>query len=143
MLGIFNSSVVKKIFVAYATIFYENPTLLNDLRSLCRHAFIVEQQLSRLGFLHVCRSIQKLEELNVGMDDLGEDVQALTQQCNGQEENGNGSISAPSDTSSSQGDVVVCSTPQKTGTGVGRGAPPVSQSPVRSPRSDSSPHFLH
>ncbi|TSY27767.1 WD repeat-containing protein 47 [Bagarius yarrelli] len=29
------------------------------------------------------RSIQKLEELNVGMDDLGEEVQALSLQCNG------------------------------------------------------------
>uniref|UniRef100_A0A673N089 WD repeat-containing protein 47-like n=1 Tax=Sinocyclocheilus rhinocerous TaxID=307959 RepID=A0A673N089_9TELE len=29
------------------------------------------------------RSIQRLEELNVGMDDLGEEVQALSQQCNG------------------------------------------------------------
>uniref|UniRef100_A0AAR2JRF3 CTLH domain-containing protein n=1 Tax=Pygocentrus nattereri TaxID=42514 RepID=A0AAR2JRF3_PYGNA len=29
------------------------------------------------------RSIQKLEELNVGMEDLGEDVQALAKQCNG------------------------------------------------------------
>lgn len=30
-----------------------------------------------------CRSIQKLEELNGGMDDLGEEVQALSLQCNG------------------------------------------------------------
>ncbi|XP_046892895.1 WD repeat-containing protein 47b [Hypomesus transpacificus] len=29
------------------------------------------------------RSIQKLEEMNVGMDNLGEEVQSLTQQCNG------------------------------------------------------------
>lgn len=92
--------------------------------------FLAEQWLN----CHVCRSIQKLEELNVGMDDLGEDVQALTQQCNGQAENG--STSAPSDTSLSQGDVVVCSTPQQsgTGTGTGRGAPPISESPVHSPR---------
>lgn len=29
------------------------------------------------------RSIQKLEELNVGMENLGEEVKSLTQQCNG------------------------------------------------------------
>ncbi|XP_048091641.1 WD repeat-containing protein 47 isoform X1 [Alosa alosa] len=75
------------------------------------------------------RSIQKLEELNVGMDDLGEDVQALTQQCNGQAENG--STSVVSDMSSSLGDVVVCSTPQRTA--MRQGAPPISESPVRSP----------
>lgn len=30
-----------------------------------------------------CRSIQKLEELNVGMDNLDEEVQALSLHCNG------------------------------------------------------------
>lgn len=32
----------------------------------------------------VCRSIQKLEEMNVGMDNVGEGgVQSVSQQCNG------------------------------------------------------------
>lgn len=31
----------------------------------------------------VTRSIQKLGELNMGMDSLGNDVQTLSQQCNG------------------------------------------------------------
>lgn len=31
----------------------------------------------------VIRSIQKLGELNMGMDSLGNDVQTLSQQCNG------------------------------------------------------------
>uniref|UniRef100_H3AWQ4 WD repeat domain 47 n=1 Tax=Latimeria chalumnae TaxID=7897 RepID=H3AWQ4_LATCH len=39
-------------------------------------------------------SIQKLEELNVGMDNLEGEVQALSQQCNGNQGNGGSSSSA-------------------------------------------------
>ncbi|NXU19877.1 WDR47 protein, partial [Pardalotus punctatus] len=39
---------------------------------------LTEQFLNRLG-----ESIQKLGELNMGMDNLGNDVQTLSQQCNG------------------------------------------------------------
>ncbi|NXD38885.1 WDR47 protein, partial [Copsychus sechellarum] len=39
---------------------------------------LTEQFLNRLG-----KSIQKLGELNMGMDSLGNDVQTLSQQCNG------------------------------------------------------------
>ncbi|XP_057182495.1 WD repeat-containing protein 47b isoform X2 [Triplophysa rosa] len=70
------------------------------------------------------RSIQKLEELNVGMEDLGEDVQALAQQCNGvtaggkqTPETGFGGIKAS----------VASSTPHKGG---GRGVPSLDESPV-------------
>ncbi|NWQ69893.1 WDR47 protein, partial [Neopipo cinnamomea] len=43
---------------------------------------LTEQFLNRLGV-----SIQKLGELNMGMDSLGNDVQALSQQCNGSKGN--------------------------------------------------------
>ncbi|NXP18162.1 WDR47 protein, partial [Scytalopus superciliaris] len=43
---------------------------------------LTEQFLNRLG-----ESIQKLGELNMGMDSLGNDVQALSQQCNGSKGN--------------------------------------------------------
>uniref|UniRef100_A0A674AB57 WD repeat domain 47 n=1 Tax=Salmo trutta TaxID=8032 RepID=A0A674AB57_SALTR len=63
------------------------------------------------------RSIQKLEELNVGMESLGEEVQSLSQQCNGTgstpENNNNG---------------VVSSTPQRTAGG--QEVPPPNESPV-------------
>uniref|UniRef100_A0AAY4ATB1 CTLH domain-containing protein n=1 Tax=Denticeps clupeoides TaxID=299321 RepID=A0AAY4ATB1_9TELE len=71
------------------------------------------------------RSIQKLEELNVGMDDLGEDVQALTQQCNGKA--GDDSVDVPSSSGGSLSDSIVSSTPQRVGP---RTAPPISESPV-------------
>lgn len=60
------------------------------------------------------RSIQKLGELNMGMDSLGNDVQTLSQQCNGNK--GNGSI--PPDASqrtASDGSNTNTSTPQKPG----------------------------
>uniref|UniRef100_A0A672RUD6 WD repeat domain 47 n=1 Tax=Sinocyclocheilus grahami TaxID=75366 RepID=A0A672RUD6_SINGR len=77
------------------------------------------------------RSIQRLEELNVGMDDLGEEVQALSQQCNG----GSNNSSVARDTSATPqtqegcggASDVVTSTPQRS---VGQAAfPPPSQSP--------------
>uniref|UniRef100_A0A673KR76 WD repeat-containing protein 47-like n=1 Tax=Sinocyclocheilus rhinocerous TaxID=307959 RepID=A0A673KR76_9TELE len=63
------------------------------------------------------RSIQRLEELNVGMDDLGEEVQALSQQCNG----GSNNSSVVRDTSATPqtqegcggASDVVTSTPQR------------------------------
>uniref|UniRef100_A0A672RTH4 WD repeat domain 47 n=1 Tax=Sinocyclocheilus grahami TaxID=75366 RepID=A0A672RTH4_SINGR len=63
------------------------------------------------------RSIQRLEELNVGMDDLGEEVQALSQQCNG----GSNNSSVARDTSATPqtqegcggASDVVTSTPQR------------------------------
>uniref|UniRef100_A0AAY4ATA1 CTLH domain-containing protein n=1 Tax=Denticeps clupeoides TaxID=299321 RepID=A0AAY4ATA1_9TELE len=67
------------------------------------------------------RSIQKLEELNVGMDDLGEDVQALTQQCNGKA--GDDSVDVPSSSGGSLSDSIVSSTPQRVGP---RTAPPIN-----------------
>uniref|UniRef100_A0A673YUE6 WD repeat domain 47 n=1 Tax=Salmo trutta TaxID=8032 RepID=A0A673YUE6_SALTR len=63
------------------------------------------------------RSIQKLEELNVGMESLEEDVQSLAQQCNG---------TGPSPENNNIG--VVSSTPQRTA--AGRGVPPPNESPV-------------
>ncbi|NXN11991.1 WDR47 protein, partial [Indicator maculatus] len=69
------------------------------------------------------RSIQKLGELNMGMDSLGNDVQTLSQQCNGSKGNAstnpaNNFTSAPSDagqriTTDSQN--VNTSTPRKRG----------------------------
>uniref|UniRef100_A0A667WQC0 WD repeat domain 47 n=1 Tax=Myripristis murdjan TaxID=586833 RepID=A0A667WQC0_9TELE len=79
------------------------------------------------------RSIQKLEELNVGMENLGEEVQSLAQQCN---VNGNTSVlennNDPStltpEQNRSQGGEVRSSTPQHTVGG--RAVPPPSESPV-------------
>uniref|UniRef100_A0A8C1M6J2 WD repeat domain 47b n=1 Tax=Cyprinus carpio TaxID=7962 RepID=A0A8C1M6J2_CYPCA len=72
------------------------------------------------------RSIQKLEELNVGMEDLGEDVQALAQQCNGTAESGAGK-QTPETGSGGNKTAVISSTPQKGG---GRGVPSLDESPV-------------
>uniref|UniRef100_A0A9J7XQU3 WD repeat domain 47a n=1 Tax=Cyprinus carpio carpio TaxID=630221 RepID=A0A9J7XQU3_CYPCA len=80
------------------------------------------------------RSIQRLEELNVGMDDLGEEVQALSQQCNGGSNNNSVArdASATPQTQEECGGAsdVVTSTPQRS---VGQAACPLpSQSPVLS-----------
>ncbi|XP_016310899.1 WD repeat-containing protein 47-like [Sinocyclocheilus anshuiensis] len=72
------------------------------------------------------RSIQKLEELNVGMEDLGEDVQALAQQCNGTAASG-ASKQTPETGSCQNKTAVISSTPQKGG---GRGVPSLDESPV-------------
>ncbi|XP_051549661.1 WD repeat-containing protein 47-like isoform X1 [Myxocyprinus asiaticus] len=74
------------------------------------------------------RSIQKLEELNVavGMEDLGEDVQALAQQCNGMTAAAAGK-QTPDAGSGRNKAAVVSSTPQKGG---GRGVPSLDESPV-------------
>lgn len=85
------------------------------------------------------RSIQKLEELNVGMENLGEEVKSLAQQCNG---NGNAPTSEdnnnpPSGTPEKSparvgGGGVLSSTPQRTVGG--HTVPPPSESPVVSQR---------
>ncbi|XP_009875625.1 PREDICTED: WD repeat-containing protein 47 isoform X1 [Apaloderma vittatum] len=69
------------------------------------------------------RSIQKLGELNIGMDSLGNDVQTLSQQCNGNKGNASANLasnfaSAPSDATqrgTTEGQNVNTSTPRKRG----------------------------
>lgn len=75
------------------------------------------------------RSIQKLEELNVGMDDLGEEVQALSLQCNGGEAEAGITSGSATDTALHQdGAGLSSSTPQRNS---GRAAvPPPTESPV-------------
>ncbi|NWW76645.1 WDR47 protein, partial [Climacteris rufus] len=58
---------------------------------------LTEQFLNRLG-----QSIQKLGELNMGMDSLGNDVQTLSQQCNGSK--GNASTNPASNLTSAPSD---------------------------------------
>ncbi|XP_052447093.1 WD repeat-containing protein 47b [Carassius gibelio] len=87
------------------------------------------------------RSIQKLEELNVGMEDLGEDVQALAQQCNGTAASGAGK-QTPETGSGLNKTAVISSTPQKGG---GRGIPSLDESPVlvnKSVFQDEKPKFV-
>lgn len=79
------------------------------------------------------RSIQKLEELNVGMENLGEEVKSLAQQCNGNgntptsEDNGN-PPSVTLEQACTQGGGVLSSTPQRSIGG--RAVPPPEESPV-------------
>uniref|UniRef100_A0A672FRT2 CTLH domain-containing protein n=1 Tax=Salarias fasciatus TaxID=181472 RepID=A0A672FRT2_SALFA len=66
------------------------------------------------------RSIQKLEELNVGMENLGEEVKSLAQQCNGNppaSEDNNNPPSVTPEQNRTQGGGLVCSTPQRTAGG--------------------------
>ncbi|NXA11995.1 WDR47 protein, partial [Sapayoa aenigma] len=80
---------------------------------------LTEQFLNRLG-----KSIQKLGELNMGMDSLGNDVQTLSQQCNGSKGStsthpASNFTSAPADggqSTASDGPSVNTSTPRKCGT---------------------------
>ncbi|XP_034145992.1 WD repeat-containing protein 47 [Esox lucius] len=77
------------------------------------------------------RSIQKLEELNVGMESLGDEVQSLAQQCNGTGPTLEKSHVDPAMTPEQghhQGGGVTSSTPQRGG--AGRGAPALNESPV-------------
>uniref|UniRef100_A0A3B5BNI7 WD repeat domain 47 n=1 Tax=Stegastes partitus TaxID=144197 RepID=A0A3B5BNI7_9TELE len=83
------------------------------------------------------RSIQKLEELNVGMENLGEEVKSLAQQCNGNgntpaSEDNNNPPSVTPEQSRTQGGGVLSSTPQRTVGG--RPVPPPNESPVVSQR---------
>lgn len=83
------------------------------------------------------RSIQKLEELNVGMENLGEEVKSLAQQCNGNgnaptSEDNNNPPSGTPEQSQAQGGGVLSSTPQRTVGG--RTVPPPNESPVVSQR---------
>ena len=86
--------------------------------------------------LLLLRSIQKLEELNVGMENLGEEVKSLTQQCNGNgnvpaaEDNNNPPSATPEQTR--EGGVLSSSTPQRTVGG--RPVTPPIESPVVSQR---------
>ncbi|XP_072297464.1 WD repeat-containing protein 47 [Eucyclogobius newberryi] len=79
------------------------------------------------------KSIQKLEELNVGMENLGEDVKSLTQQYNvngnspGPENNNNPPSVTPEPSRVQEGGVI-SSTPQRTVGG--HTVPPPSESPV-------------
>nr|XP_057923597.1 WD repeat-containing protein 47 [Doryrhamphus excisus] len=62
------------------------------------------------------RSIQKLEELNVGMESLGEEVKSLAQQCNGNPPTSECNNNPPSTTpehNRSRGSGVLSSTPQQ------------------------------
>lgn len=80
------------------------------------------------------RSIQKLEELNVGMENIGEEVKSLAQQCNGNgsappsEDNDNPQSVTPEATRTPGGGGVLSSTPQRTVGG--RAVPPPEESPV-------------
>ncbi|XP_042284893.1 WD repeat-containing protein 47 [Thunnus albacares] len=79
------------------------------------------------------RSIQKLEELNVGMENLGEEVKSLAQQCNGNgntapSEDNNNPPSVTTEQNRTQGGGVLSSTPQRTIGG--RVVPPPDESPV-------------
>lgn len=83
------------------------------------------------------RSIQKLEELNVGMENLGDEVKSLTQQCNGNGnaaavEDNNNPPSVTPESSRSRGGGMLSSTPQRTVGG--RLVPPPDESPVVSQR---------
>lgn len=84
------------------------------------------------------RSIQKLEELNVGMENIGEEVKSLAQQCNGNgntpaaEDNNNPPSVTPEQSRGRGGGVPSSSTPQRTVGG--RPVPPPDESPVVSQR---------
>uniref|UniRef100_A0AAX7VHX1 CTLH domain-containing protein n=1 Tax=Astatotilapia calliptera TaxID=8154 RepID=A0AAX7VHX1_ASTCA len=91
------------------------------------------------------RSIQKLEELNVGMENLGEEVKSLTQQCNGNgntpaSEDNNNPPSVTPEQSRTQGGGVLSSTPQRTVGG--RPVPPPNESPVATMRFGDKPKSL-
>lgn len=83
------------------------------------------------------RSIQKLEELNVGIvgnvENLGEDMKSLTQQCNGNgnaapSEDNNNPQSVTVEQTRTPGGGVLSSTPQRAVGG--RVVPPPEESPV-------------
>ncbi|XP_076880432.1 WD repeat-containing protein 47b isoform X2 [Brachyhypopomus gauderio] len=78
------------------------------------------------------RSIQKLEELNVGMEDLGEDVQALAQQCNSTQATNAPQACTTPDAFGRDWSAVTSSTPQRGGT---LGRPSLDESPVPISRS--------
>uniref|UniRef100_A0AAR2K989 CTLH domain-containing protein n=1 Tax=Pygocentrus nattereri TaxID=42514 RepID=A0AAR2K989_PYGNA len=73
------------------------------------------------------RSIQKLEELNVGMEDLGEDVQALAKQCNGTSVKAGHAPTLQAVGASRDRAAITSSTPQKGG---GWNMPSLDESPV-------------
>lgn len=73
------------------------------------------------------RSIQKLEELNVGMEDLGENMQALAQQCNQSQFEAQHTHTHESDETGKSKTGVTSSTPQR---GAIRDMPSLNESPV-------------
>ncbi|XP_061100008.1 WD repeat-containing protein 47-like [Conger conger] len=98
----------------------------------------VQQNLTE-KFLN--RSIQKLEELNVGMDSLGEEVHSLSQQCNGNAESIGTTPGAnitlvpepgkPPDTAGT-----LSSTPQR---GEAQGLPALDESLIQTPKNVQNP----
>lgn len=77
--------------------------------------------------LSLYRSIQRLEELNVGMEDLGENMQALAQQCNGSQSEAQHTHTPESDGTGKNKAGITSSTPQRGGN---RGMPSLDESPV-------------
>ncbi|KAM7379242.1 hypothetical protein PAMP_004807 [Pampus punctatissimus] len=79
------------------------------------------------------RSIQKLEELNVGMENLGEEVKSLAQQCNGNgntplsEDNNNPPSVTPKHNGTQEGGALSSTPMRPVG---GRIVPPPNESPV-------------
>ncbi|XP_027031881.1 WD repeat-containing protein 47-like isoform X2 [Tachysurus fulvidraco] len=78
------------------------------------------------------RSIQRLEELNVGMEDLGENMQALAQQCNSSQSEAQHTHTPESDGTGKNKAGITSSTPQRGGN---RGMPSLDESPVLVSRS--------
>ncbi|XP_035279764.1 WD repeat-containing protein 47-like [Anguilla anguilla] len=98
----------------------------------------VQQNLTE-KFLN--RSIQKLEELNVGMDSLGEEVLSLSQQCNGTAEGtgtapGTNITLAPEPGKPPDATDVLSSTPQR---GEAQGLPALEESLIQTPKSVQKP----
>lgn len=95
----------------------------------CASSFcgIVTNWIGNEANLYWYRSIQKLEELNVGMEDLGENVQALAQQCNGSQSDAQHVHTPESDVTGKNKTAVTSSTPQRGGI---RGMPSLDESPV-------------
>ncbi|KAG5847412.1 hypothetical protein ANANG_G00125770 [Anguilla anguilla] len=86
-------------------------------------------------------SIQKLEELNVGMDSLGEEVLSLSQQCNGTAEGtgtapGTNITLAPEPGKPPDATDVLSSTPQR---GEAQGLPALEESLIQTPKSVQKP----
>ncbi|XP_028817687.1 WD repeat-containing protein 47b isoform X2 [Denticeps clupeoides] len=75
------------------------------------------------------RSIQKLEEFSMGVENLGEDMQSISQQCNGTAAQSDATVPTPGATQTPEGQApsVASSTPQKGG---GRNIPSLDESPV-------------
>lgn len=102
----------------------------------CLKHFFIDLYNGYIAILHptsilhavgMYRSIQKLEELNVGMEDLGENMQALAQQFNGSQSEAQRTHTPESDGTGKSKTGVTSSTPQRGGI---RGMPSLDESPV-------------